>query len=452
MVDTIITKNSSAPGVEPAPGELAVGELAVNLADKKLFSKNAAGEVFAFSGGGDWASPLSNLIDGYPLPNSQDGGNINITSQTYAFFQYDETTAFVFYYIPVNNAYQKLVGNIVTLTPESNVVECLADALPIFSGDALNATYGQWIFVRSPTDPSIFLGAADAPGIDLAGAGLTLYSWKWNGTSFDLLTRLPIGMGSVTVTSGQNGLAYITNNKVVFGAKKNNQPYFIASATDAAGDGNFTLDGPALQLTPSGNAGSVSVVVNYDGKAAVLWGGGSSGELMNISMLDVSGPSPTEDVRSTLSTTDGRATKGAMIRMEGTDLFIVSWKYTGTLGDDGLKVFSVRWTGTEFTILDSIVQDTVAAGQDQMQLHYLDETTFLLSDPGPRTTPSNTSLVQSWTVDPATGVLGIVGSNTFTVGANTQRFYASLMEDKRLALMYLQIGNNKNIALKLLAP
>ena len=44
---TIITKNSSTVGDVPLASNLAVGELAINVEDKQLFSKNAAGNVIA---------------------------------------------------------------------------------------------------------------------------------------------------------------------------------------------------------------------------------------------------------------------------------------------------------------------------------------------------------------------------------------------------------------------
>ena len=52
MANTIILKKSSVAGKVPAAGDLQVGELAVNLADAKLYSKNSAGTVISVGGGG----------------------------------------------------------------------------------------------------------------------------------------------------------------------------------------------------------------------------------------------------------------------------------------------------------------------------------------------------------------------------------------------------------------
>lgn len=45
MANTIITKNSSTASAVPAAGSLTQGELAVNVTDKKLYTKNSGGSV-----------------------------------------------------------------------------------------------------------------------------------------------------------------------------------------------------------------------------------------------------------------------------------------------------------------------------------------------------------------------------------------------------------------------
>ena len=52
MPTSIITKHSTTSGNTPSASELAVGELAINLADGKLFTKNALAEVIAIIGQG----------------------------------------------------------------------------------------------------------------------------------------------------------------------------------------------------------------------------------------------------------------------------------------------------------------------------------------------------------------------------------------------------------------
>lgn len=62
MANTIIVKRSSVAGKVPLSTDLQVGELAVNLADQKIYSKNAAGTVVQLGGGsgsGDVVGPSS---------------------------------------------------------------------------------------------------------------------------------------------------------------------------------------------------------------------------------------------------------------------------------------------------------------------------------------------------------------------------------------------------------
>lgn len=50
MPTTIQIKSSETAGSIPTAAQLAVGELAVNLADAKIFSKNSSGTVVQVSG------------------------------------------------------------------------------------------------------------------------------------------------------------------------------------------------------------------------------------------------------------------------------------------------------------------------------------------------------------------------------------------------------------------
>ena len=50
MSTVVQIKRSETTGAEPVAGDLAVGELAVNLVDKKIFSKKTDGTVVALGG------------------------------------------------------------------------------------------------------------------------------------------------------------------------------------------------------------------------------------------------------------------------------------------------------------------------------------------------------------------------------------------------------------------
>ncbi len=50
MSTVVQVKRSETTGSEPTAGDLAVGELAINLTDKKIFSKKTDGTVVALGG------------------------------------------------------------------------------------------------------------------------------------------------------------------------------------------------------------------------------------------------------------------------------------------------------------------------------------------------------------------------------------------------------------------
>lgn len=53
MPTTIVTKNSSTAAAVPSAGSLTQGELAVNVTDKKIYTKNASGTVVELGASGD---------------------------------------------------------------------------------------------------------------------------------------------------------------------------------------------------------------------------------------------------------------------------------------------------------------------------------------------------------------------------------------------------------------
>ena len=109
MANTLIVKRSSVPGKVPLSTDLQVGELAVNLADQKLYSKNAAGTVVQLGGGagsGDVVGPASATDNalvrfdgttGKLVQNStatlDDTGNMDTASLKADFFDLDTAAA-----------------------------------------------------------------------------------------------------------------------------------------------------------------------------------------------------------------------------------------------------------------------------------------------------------------------------------------------------------------------
>lgn len=61
----VITKKSAVPGKVPLSTDLEIGELAVNVADAKLFTKNASNTVIELGGGGGGGTPANRAPHDY---------------------------------------------------------------------------------------------------------------------------------------------------------------------------------------------------------------------------------------------------------------------------------------------------------------------------------------------------------------------------------------------------
>ena len=84
MANTIILKRSSTASSVPAAGSLQPGELAVNLADKKLYSKTTGGTVVQV-GFGDLTSGMVTTALGYTPYNGSTNPNGYVTSSSPSF-------------------------------------------------------------------------------------------------------------------------------------------------------------------------------------------------------------------------------------------------------------------------------------------------------------------------------------------------------------------------------
>jgi hypothetical protein len=96
MANTIITKHNTTTGNSPATGDLSVGELAVNTADKKIFTKDGDGNVTVLnrlrhSAYGDFDS---NPFTTYPLLSGF-GRNANTQGPVYLSNEYSTSRMYI---------------------------------------------------------------------------------------------------------------------------------------------------------------------------------------------------------------------------------------------------------------------------------------------------------------------------------------------------------------------
>lgn len=64
MSNTIIIKNNTFAGNAPSANDLSVGELAINTADKKIFTKDSAGTVVELTGSGSSSGSSNSTSNG----------------------------------------------------------------------------------------------------------------------------------------------------------------------------------------------------------------------------------------------------------------------------------------------------------------------------------------------------------------------------------------------------
>lgn len=73
MPNQVITKNSAVAGKAPKPADIAVGELAVNLTDRKLFSKTPGNTIIELGPDPEVGKDLGSSLSGAVTVSRNDG-------------------------------------------------------------------------------------------------------------------------------------------------------------------------------------------------------------------------------------------------------------------------------------------------------------------------------------------------------------------------------------------
>nr|CAX84090.1 uncharacterized protein, phage-related [uncultured bacterium] len=201
MSNVIRLKRSSVTSVVPAPSSLVDGELALNLADRKLFAKDSGGAVFEI-GGSAYAFLDSPAFTGVPTaPTAAPGTNTDQLS----------TTAFV--KAAVNAAiagldFQKDILDVqadATLDPSAAPI--MGDRYIVTDVTALHAHFGTIAGVAN-NDIIEFNGTEFVVEYDVSVAGegalvwnRALDSWfRWDGIVWDEFGGLAGVIGGVGIS------------------------------------------------------------------------------------------------------------------------------------------------------------------------------------------------------------------------------------------------------------
>lgn len=239
---TLITKNSSTASAVPLAADLTQGELAVNVTDKKLYTKNSGGSVVQV--GGDVVGPASSTDN--------------------AFTRFDSTTG-------------KLLQNSTGATLSDTGAAVFTGSVDI----AGNSTAGSNIKLYEDTDNGTNYVAFKAP--DTIAANVTWTLPATDGSSAQVLSTNGSGTLSwATASGGGASAATPTALGTVYGSQTSGSgsPYLTAygywAANSNTGAGNTALGWAGLYVNTSGadntSVGMQSMVANTTGSSNVAVG------------------------------------------------------------------------------------------------------------------------------------------------------------------------------------
>ena len=227
MANVIQIKRSNTGGVEPAASELAEGELAVNLADGKLFSKDSGGNIVIVGS--------RNIYDLDNAADSTNGGGIKVTLNR-------DTT--------VSGAPSETADGSLTIVGDSAGTVTVTRTGSATDGVITLSAGASTITGIQGMNNGSDVGAAIAPSsgvVDIdAGTGITLTRPSGNEIQLDIDSTVATLTGSQTLTNKTitaptvSGLA-LSDASIVFEGATDDANETTLTVTDPTADRTITL-------------------------------------------------------------------------------------------------------------------------------------------------------------------------------------------------------------------
>ena len=292
MATTIIIKNSSVAGKVPDASAIQTGELAINLADQKLYSKDAGGTVFELGGSGNVGQGPT------PPPNGNETGDL----------WWDGDFLLVW-----NGSEWEVVGGVTSVNGETgDVVLNLGDLNDVnlglagpSIGDIISWDGNNWVSTAAP--PADISGSSinDLNDVDTTGVNDgDILVWNDSAGEWQSTNRGTVPENtSDLVNDGENGTdPFITEadvNNILAGNKPDGTPdpnadKFLQEGDNISllnNDAGYITDagvtkiiaGDSIEITPADGTGEVKIDVAID----------ASGVVINLDDLDdVNVPTP----------------------------------------------------------------------------------------------------------------------------------------------------------------
>jgi hypothetical protein len=166
MPTTIVTKNSSTASAVPSAGSLTQGELAVNVTDKKLYTKDSGGSVVELTG--LKSSDIGVSVQAYDADTAKTD-----TAQTYTAGQRGEITtltdgATITPDFADSNNFTVTLGGNRTLANPSNLVAGQSGSIFVVQDGTGSRTlaYGSYYDFAGGTAPTLSTAANSVDRID----------------------------------------------------------------------------------------------------------------------------------------------------------------------------------------------------------------------------------------------------------------------------------------------